>query len=83
MLLYEIGFSQVVQKMAEVGKPVVGHNMMMDLCFLYQQFFKRMPKTYKEFAWSFTSEFLPTVYDTKVLCLWAQRGGCHWSKSDL
>lgn len=42
-----------------------------------------MPATYKEFAWSFTSEFLPTVYDTKVLCLWAQRGGCHWSKSDL
>lgn len=36
MLQYELGFSVVVQKMAEVGKPIVGHNMMMDLCFLYQ-----------------------------------------------
>lgn len=83
MLRYEIGFSVVIEKMAQVGKPVVGHNMMMDLCFLYQQFYKPMPKTYPEFALSFISEFLPTIYDTKVLSLYAQTGDCRWGKSDL
>lgn len=59
MLCYEVGFSKVIQKMAEEGKPVVGHNMMMDLCFLYKQFYKQMPQKYEEFACSFINEFLP------------------------
>lgn len=32
---YEVGFSQVMQHLANSKKPVVGHNVKFDLCFLY------------------------------------------------
>lgn len=60
-------------------KPIVGHNVKFDLCFLYHQFFKEMPETFEEFTQSLNSEFLATCYDTKVISLYAGKLG----KSDL
>jgi len=83
MLRYEIGFSAVVRRLSELRKPIVGHNMMMDLCFLYHQCYKQMPQTYPEFALSVIKEFFPTVFDTKVLSMYSQREEYRWGKSDL
>jgi poly(A)-specific ribonuclease len=60
-------------------KPVVGHNVKFDLCFLYHQFFKELPETYEKFTNSMHKEFFATCYDTKVLQLHAGKMG----KSDL
>lgn len=76
---YEVGFSQVMQHLAKSKKPVVGHNVKFDLCFLYHQFFKELPETLELFAKSMNTEFLRACYDTKVLTLYAG----HIPKSDL
>jgi poly(A)-specific ribonuclease len=68
-----------MQDIVKSKKPVVGHNVKFDLCFLYHQFFKDLPDTYEKFANSMKTEFLATVYDTKVISLYSGKMG----KSDL
>jgi len=68
-----------MEKISEIKKPVIGHNMKFDLAFIYHQFYKEMPATYEEFAKSLTTEFLPICYDTKVFSVHSGRMG----KSDL
>ena len=48
---------------------MVGHNIALDLGFMFHQFFKEMPETYKEFKEELNQNFLPNVYDTKVLSI--------------
>jgi hypothetical protein len=76
---YELGFSQVIQHIAHSKKPVVGHNAKFDLAFLYHQFFKELPPTFKEFSDSLNKEFFSECWDTKVLSLYAGKLG----KTDL
>lgn len=33
---YEIGFSKVIEEIINAKKPLVGHNMMLDIMFVYQ-----------------------------------------------
>lgn len=40
---FEIGFSQVIQRISHSKKTVVGHNLALDLGFVFHQFFKEMP----------------------------------------
>ena len=50
----------------DARKPIIGHNMMYDALFTYNQFIGPLPSTYKEFADKWTKAF-PVIYDTKVL----------------
>ena len=43
---HEIGFSKIIEKIINSKKIVVGHNMLFDVCFIYNQFFKEMPSTF-------------------------------------
>lgn len=79
MAFEEIGFSQVIQEMAKQNKPIIGHNAIYDLCFIYHQFYKELPETYAEFAYDLNKKLFGKVYDTKVLSLYSGRLG----KSDL
>eukprot|EP00347_Sterkiella_histriomuscorum_P012938 403366643 len=63
---YEIGFSKVVEEMINAKKPLVGHNMMLDIMFLYQQFIDDLPLTLREFIVKFQEKF-PAIYDTKAI----------------
>lgn len=47
-------------------KPLVGHNMIYDLGFIYNQFIDALPDNYLEFTKIWTEKF-PSLYDTKVL----------------
>ncbi|KOC67680.1 Poly(A)-specific ribonuclease PARN-like domain-containing protein 1 [Habropoda laboriosa] len=61
-----IGFSKVFKLLSSCKKPIVGHNMLLDLMFIYQQFYKPLPDSYKEFKDNIHSLF-PQIYDTKLL----------------
>jgi hypothetical protein len=70
MFIRELGFSVVVEAMIEAQKtrvvPVIGHNMMYDLLYFYDQFIGPLPDTYEQFAKEWNSRF-PSTFDTKVL----------------
>lgn len=44
-----MGFSLVVKILIEAKKPIVGHNMIYDIFYLYNQFIDDMPPTYQQF----------------------------------
>lgn len=68
-----------MEQISKSKKPVIGHNMIYDVAFMYHQFFKPLPETYAQFAESVNREFLPNLYDTKTLSLHAGS----LAKSDL
>jgi len=54
----------------EAKKPIVGHNLIYDIAFIYRQFVSPnydLPNTFEEFASSWKKHFSCTIYDTKVL----------------
>ncbi|CAB4057115.1 PARN [Lepeophtheirus salmonis] len=61
-----LGFSKIVRIISESKKPLVGHNMMLDLCFTINQFVAPLPETYEEFK-TLAHKMFPEVYDTKVM----------------
>lgn len=62
----EMGVSLVVAALIRSRKPIVGHNFIYDLGFLYHQFIDLLPPTYPLFKAKVHENF-PTIYDTKVL----------------
>lgn len=41
-----IGFSKVFKLLVTLKKPIVAHNALLDLMFMYQQFYKPLPRMY-------------------------------------
>jgi len=60
------GFSRVIQAISESGKPVVGHNMLLDLLHITHQFVCPLPESYSEFK-SLLHCVFPRLVDTKVM----------------
>ena len=46
----EMGFSLVVDMLVQARKPIIGHNMIYDVIYLYNQFIDDLPDTYAEFS---------------------------------
>ena len=44
-----VGFSKVIRRISESQKTVVGHNMLLDVCYTLQQFVAPLPEDYDEF----------------------------------
>ncbi|XP_066581591.1 pre-piRNA 3'-exonuclease trimmer-like isoform X2 [Prorops nasuta] len=63
---YYLGFSRVFECLTMLKKPIIGHNLFVDLIYMYQQFYKPLPNTYREFKKTINQLF-PTIYDTKHL----------------
>ena len=51
------GFRRVVDVMCDVNKPLVGHNMLLDLCYFYNYFIGSLPDDVQEFKTSLLSKF--------------------------
>lgn len=66
LFVREMGFSLVVEALIEGKKPIVGHNMIYDILYLYNQFIGELPETYIEFINTWHGLF-PAVYDNKVV----------------
>lgn len=62
----KIGFTHVVRKVLECGKPLVGHNMMLDLLHLIQKTVQPLPDTLEQFK-NVIKANLPTIFDTKLI----------------
>ncbi|KAJ3069741.1 hypothetical protein HDU98_007197 [Podochytrium sp. JEL0797] len=63
-LEYLIGFRRVIEMISESRKPLIGHNMYLDLCQTVQKFCFELPPTISEFKDVCHSVF-PVIYDTK------------------
>ncbi|CAH1272638.1 PARN [Branchiostoma lanceolatum] len=59
-----LGFTHVFRALTQTGKPVVGHNMLMDLMLLYSKMHKPLPEKYSHFKRDIHQLF-PCIYDTK------------------
>ena len=79
MCFDELGFSMVIEELAKQDVPIIGHNAIYDLCFIYHQFYEELPETYAEFAYRLHTKLFSKVYDTKVMSIFAGSMG----KSDL
>uniref|UniRef100_A0A2R5LNT9 Poly(A)-specific ribonuclease PARN n=1 Tax=Ornithodoros turicata TaxID=34597 RepID=A0A2R5LNT9_9ACAR len=60
------GFSLVLEKISHSGKLVVGHNMLLDLIRLLDQFVDDLPGDFEEFK-AMSKACFPALIDTKVL----------------
>ncbi|XP_007943480.1 poly(A)-specific ribonuclease PNLDC1 [Orycteropus afer afer] len=64
ILLSAKGFSVFFQMLVKARKPLVGHNMMMDLLHLHEKFFRPLPESYDQFKLNIHHLF-PVLIDTK------------------
>ena len=64
----ELGFTRVIEILSSAKKPIIGHNMLFDVAFIYEQFVAPLPGSYTEFATLWKNHF-PLVYDTKTLAI--------------
>ena len=64
----ELGFTRVIEILSSAKKPIIGHNMLFDVAFIYEQFVAPLPGSYTEFATLWKNHF-PLVYDTKTLAV--------------
>ncbi|XP_018310858.1 poly(A)-specific ribonuclease PARN isoform X2 [Mycetomoellerius zeteki] len=62
-----VGLSNLLKKIVESEKVIVGHNMLLDLCHIVHQFFTSLPKDYSEFK-TLLHGLFPSLLDTKVIC---------------
>lgn len=49
LFMKEMGFALVVEELVNAKKPIIGHNMIYDIIYLYNQFIDDLPETYLEF----------------------------------
>lgn len=61
-----IGFSNVFKLLVELKKPIVGHNILLDLMFMHKLFYKPLPRRYCDFKTEINNLF-PIIYDTKYI----------------
>ncbi|NWS57374.1 PNDC1 ribonuclease, partial [Chunga burmeisteri] len=66
ILLSARGFTNLFQVLVKAKKPLVGHNMLMDLMHLHDKFYKPLPESYEEFKRNIHNLF-PVLIDTKTV----------------
>lgn len=77
-----IGFTRVFEVLTCAKKPLVGHNLLLDLLLMFHQFHEALPKSYSRFKTELHSLF-PLVYDTKHMSLSLRQGADPWIKDVL
>ncbi|KAI9093447.1 ribonuclease H-like domain-containing protein [Phlyctochytrium arcticum] len=63
-----VGFRKVIDLISASKKPVIGHNMYLDLCHTYQRFYRNLPEDIHDFKKGL-KELFPRIYDTKHIAL--------------
>ena len=60
----DLGITRLIDLICLLKKPVIVHNGMLDLMFLYEKFFEALPETVSEYT-ARLHTLLPHIYDTK------------------
>uniref|UniRef100_A0A1E1XC80 Putative polya-specific ribonuclease parn-like domain-containing protein 1 n=1 Tax=Amblyomma aureolatum TaxID=187763 RepID=A0A1E1XC80_9ACAR len=76
-----LGFSRCFEALVSSGKPIVGHNMLLDLLMLYNQFCEPLPPSFAKLKAALSAVF-PLVYDTKHMSLQIRQSS-KWMKGVL
>ncbi|CAG4988616.1 unnamed protein product [Parnassius apollo] len=63
-----LGFSQIIKLLAHYRKPLIGHNIFLDMILLHNQFISPLPRSYSNFKKNINS-MLPIIFDTKYISL--------------
>ncbi|GFN95191.1 poly(a)-specific ribonuclease parn-like domain-containing protein 1, partial [Plakobranchus ocellatus] len=63
-VLEMLGFTRVFRLLMGLTTPIVGHNLLMDLIFMYEKFHQPLPEVYPQFKQDIHRLF-PNIYDTK------------------
>ena len=63
----EKGVKNIIEKIIELKKPIVGHNCFIDFLFIMSHFIEEIPKNYKEYKIRLKNLFRGGIYDTKYL----------------
>lgn len=66
ILLENIGITYIIECLIQCPKPIVGHNICLDLLYIYNAFIAPLPAQYSEFKMSFHTLF-PIIFDTKYI----------------
>ncbi|CAD5115708.1 DgyrCDS4653 [Dimorphilus gyrociliatus] len=61
-----LGFTTVFREMIAAKKPIIGHNCLADLIFLFEKCYKSLPNSLKLFK-AELHELFPIIYDTKQI----------------
>ncbi|RWS08940.1 poly(A)-specific ribonuclease PARN-like isoform X1 [Dinothrombium tinctorium] len=61
-----VGFSRIIQCIVASRKPVVGHNLLLDLMHTVRQFLHPLPNTFSEFQ-AMIKDLFPNLFDTKFI----------------
>jgi poly(A)-specific ribonuclease len=62
-----IGFRKVFDALATSKVPVVGHNLYLDLCYIYHNFFGSLPDDVNVFKQNLNSTLTKNLFDTKLI----------------
>lgn len=62
----QVGFSDVIKLLISLKKIIIGHNFLLDIMLMYNQFHERLPYSYHEFKKKVNVLF-PFTYDTKFI----------------
>ncbi|XP_059149454.1 poly(A)-specific ribonuclease PNLDC1-like isoform X2 [Physella acuta] len=63
-VLQLLGFTRIFRLLQKSHKPIVGHNLLMDLMFMYDKFYNPLPESYRDFKEGINKLF-PVIFDTK------------------
>ncbi|XP_058275809.1 poly(A)-specific ribonuclease PNLDC1 isoform X1 [Hirundo rustica] len=72
ILLSARGFTNLFQILVKAKKPLVGHNMLLDLMHLHDKFYRPLPESYEEFKRNIHNLF-PVIIDTKTVTKYVQK----------
>ncbi|KPI87059.1 hypothetical protein ABL78_3871 [Leptomonas seymouri] len=61
-----LGFRQFWKVLVDSKKPIVGHNFMQDVMFMFHMHQEPLPKSYAQFKHQL-QKYLPEIYDTKTI----------------
>lgn len=61
-----VGFSRVIRMISQSGKLLIGHNMLLDIILIINQFCTELPESYLEFK-QMVSFLFPRLLDTKYM----------------
>ena len=63
-----LGFTKVLRHLSLSGKPLVGHNCLIDLLRIFRQFESELPRNYELFKGR-VHQLFPLIFDTKNICV--------------
>ncbi|KAI8848274.1 ribonuclease H-like domain-containing protein [Chytridium lagenaria] len=63
-----IGFRKVIDIISQAKKPVIGHNLYLDLCHTLEKFHQSLPPSILDFK-DEAHKLFPTIYDTKFIAM--------------